>query len=435
MSRFRQTHDHRFPNRSIFAAFAVTLLASTAYGVSTAHAADLGGNCCADLEERVAELEATAARKGTRNVSLEVSGQVHEAIAFWDDGNETNAYVGSSNNSRSRFRFKGKANIDAEWSAGFLLEFGVRANDLSDTSQTSPLDDQDIDIRHEVLWLKSKTYGTVWFGWSKTAAEGITEIDLGGVFIAEPDVDDWFGNFNLNLGPGLSAVDYEELSRQNTNPGEGDRRNVIRYSSPSIAGFIFDASWGGDDYWDVALRYANEFGAFRFAGGVAYQNSTDQAEDADCTGECEGVGLSASLMHTPTGLFVTGSYGFIEDDGIAAGREDKDEYWSVKGGIKQKFIPVGKTTIYGEYYDYEGGADPDGGGEFGSAADAALGLTGSVEQSEVEVFGVGVIQKIDAAAMEVYVGYRHVEAEVSDIDTRVEAEDFDMVQAGARIKF
>ena len=46
-------------------------------GVS-AQAADLGGNCCADLEERVAELEATTARKGNRKVSLEVSGHVHE---------------------------------------------------------------------------------------------------------------------------------------------------------------------------------------------------------------------------------------------------------------------------------------------------------------------------------------------------------------------
>ena len=43
-----------------------------------ARAADLGGNCCADLEERIAELEATTARKGNRKVSLEVSGFVNE---------------------------------------------------------------------------------------------------------------------------------------------------------------------------------------------------------------------------------------------------------------------------------------------------------------------------------------------------------------------
>ncbi|WP_334148124.1 hypothetical protein [Hyphomicrobium sp.] len=40
-------------------------------------AADLGGDCCADLEERIAELEATTARKGNRKVSLEVYGHVN----------------------------------------------------------------------------------------------------------------------------------------------------------------------------------------------------------------------------------------------------------------------------------------------------------------------------------------------------------------------
>ena len=52
--------------------------------------ADLGGNCCADLEERIAELEATTARKGNRKVSLEVYGQVNEAIMLWNDGGESN---------------------------------------------------------------------------------------------------------------------------------------------------------------------------------------------------------------------------------------------------------------------------------------------------------------------------------------------------------
>ncbi len=51
---------------SLSALVAAGLLAG---GLATsANAADLGGNCCADLEERVAELEATTARKGNRKV-------------------------------------------------------------------------------------------------------------------------------------------------------------------------------------------------------------------------------------------------------------------------------------------------------------------------------------------------------------------------------
>lgn len=61
--------------RTIFAMVAalVTALAIFAY-YGTSQAADLGGNCCADLEERVAELEATTARKSNRKVTLEVYG-------------------------------------------------------------------------------------------------------------------------------------------------------------------------------------------------------------------------------------------------------------------------------------------------------------------------------------------------------------------------
>ena len=54
----------------------------------SAKAADLGGDCCADLEERVAELEATTARKGNRKMSLTITGQVNRMIMFWDDGRD-----------------------------------------------------------------------------------------------------------------------------------------------------------------------------------------------------------------------------------------------------------------------------------------------------------------------------------------------------------
>ena len=66
------------------------------WALPPANAADLGGNCCADLEERIAELEATTARKGNRKVSLTVSGWVSEQVAFWDDGTESNVYVGTN---------------------------------------------------------------------------------------------------------------------------------------------------------------------------------------------------------------------------------------------------------------------------------------------------------------------------------------------------
>jgi hypothetical protein len=52
----------------------LAIVAAAGVMSTSAMAADLGGDCCADLEERVAELEATTARKGNRRMSLTVYG-------------------------------------------------------------------------------------------------------------------------------------------------------------------------------------------------------------------------------------------------------------------------------------------------------------------------------------------------------------------------
>ncbi len=88
----------------------------------SASAADLGGNCCADLEERIAELEATTARKGNRKVSLTISGWVAEQVMWWDDGFEKNVYVtGLGTTLASNVKFTGQATIAPGYYAGYVL--------------------------------------------------------------------------------------------------------------------------------------------------------------------------------------------------------------------------------------------------------------------------------------------------------------------------
>ena len=110
-------------------------------GLSTgsASAADLGGNCCADLEERIAELEATTARKGNRKVSLTVSGWVGQQVMWWDDGAESNAYVTDLGSTLgSHVKFTGQATILPGWSAGYVLHIEAIGSDSLTTSQIQP---------------------------------------------------------------------------------------------------------------------------------------------------------------------------------------------------------------------------------------------------------------------------------------------------------
>ena len=107
-----------------------------------AAAADLGANCCADLEERVAELEATTVRKGNRRVSLTLSGQVTRSLMYWNDEFQSDVYSVDNPLDTSRFRFVGSARINPELQAGFMMELDIRLGARS--NQVNQFDDDGI---------------------------------------------------------------------------------------------------------------------------------------------------------------------------------------------------------------------------------------------------------------------------------------------------
>lgn len=351
----------------------------------------IGGNCCADLEERVAELEATAARKGNRKVSLTVYGQVNKAILwtstpFGDDEHN----IIDNPNSQSRIGFTGTANINADWSAGFLIEIGVSENW---GTGSGAFDLGTFTTRHSAVWLESKQVGRVTLGHTSQATDGIAEIT-----VANTDA----ASTLLSLEP-LSGVYLGWLSPNNL-PFDGGRTQLVRWDSPVMAGFRASASWSDADVWDAALRYAGEFGGFRVAAGIGYR---------DANGANQTVTGSASVMHVPSGLFLSGAAGHFDGDlsfsvsGSPLGTiPDVDlKAYHVQGGIEQNLFAVGKTTVYGEYMEVRVGGMPG---------------------DDPSMYGLGVVQAIDAAALDLYAAWRRYDIVGEEIDTFL---------GGARIKF
>lgn len=398
-------------------------------GAAPVHAADLGGDCCADLEERVAELEATTARKGNRKVSLTISGWVNEAVVFWDDGTERNVYVGTNKLEQSRFKFAGEAKINKDVSAGYTVEVGVVANDSGSWDQTNPQRNAGVfTLRKSNWWLKSKTYGKLTVGLEGTSTYHLlddADFTQTRSFADALGAGVGIGSFFTRSG-GVTGPRWSEIMRgyDNSTPGQGGRRNIVRYDTPEFAGFVATASWGEDDYWDVALIYKGEFHDFKLAGRVGYGNSTDPTA-SNCGGpaadfECEWGGAAATVQHTPTGLYVYGGYGKQTIKSLPGALDQDSTVWFVQPGIEKKWNDLGKTTVFGEYRHDDAGANP-----------------GTTLGADLDFWGAGLAQGIDKADMLLYAVYRHGDGEyvAASNGALKKLDAFDMVITGAKLNF
>ena len=200
------------------------VVGATVLGAKPAKAADLGGDCCADLEERVAELEATTVRKGNKKVSVQLYGKVNYAVMYWDDGGEQNTYVVNNYNESTRTGIKGNAKISDDWSAGYRLEWEYRGAASSRVNQfdDNNAGDDPITVRWAQMYLASKAYGTANWGLTatpkyditKNAMEYISTVKGEGGGLSDTLVSDFRMNPNFRLRPtgfnnaeGLSSPD------------------------------------------------------------------------------------------------------------------------------------------------------------------------------------------------------------------------------------
>lgn len=394
-------------------------------GALPSTAADLGGDCCADLEERIAELEATAVRKGNRKVSLTVSGWVNQQVTWWDDGLEQNTYVHDIGSTLgSHIRFSGSASIAPGWSAGFVLQIEGMGSDgltIDQNTDNGPSllaggGPGNVQVLHSYWFIKSESLGKLSVGKQSQASDNTAIIvDQSGSLISANWVAFDINNFfvrNATTGA-LSGRTWGEAGGCTWGDCNGVPLNAVRYDTPSFGGFSVSASWGEDDFWDVAARYAGEAGDFKLAVAAAYSESDDLGvQGSNGTDTTEYLQAGLYIQHIPTGLFALGNFGRFDVD--VAGAEASNT-WYVKGGLRQRFSSLGHTVFYGEYLN-----NNDGGNN----------------TSTLDVWGLGAVQEIDQAAMSLWIKYRHASADgLTDGGAVFAAEDFQWVGAGALINF
>jgi hypothetical protein len=498
-------------HNAAWAGLAVTLVLGGGPALQPAWAdgvSAVGGGCCADLEERIAELEVTTVRKGNRRVSLTLSGWVSRQLMYWNDGEQEDLYSVDNGLNSSRFRLVGSVRINPEYQAGFLIELDMRLGARS--NQVNQIDDDGFSgsggilagavfgdgiggagdsvlaIRQANWWLESKHYGRLTVGRLNSATSGISTIDLSNASVViNSEPDEYQGAFILRNGVGrLSFISPTSIGATwdtmcggptgavGAGPYSTDcaahgpsRRDAVRYDTPTFWGFTLSGAFGEDDFYDAALRYGGELHGFRFAAGVGYRVFRDREPDvpfplvqpidrrAD-TDRRQWL-TSASIMHVPTGLFVSGAYVNYDFRGtnaretfgeVPGGDDHRPDIplWWVDFGIERNWTGWGITTFYGEWGRHDDGtvgllaatAYPGlGPGATGGFADGSLVL-----DSDVVWWGAGVVQKIDAAAMDLYIAYRQYQTDAtisggSGNQIPGGLNDIWLIQAGARIQF
>jgi hypothetical protein len=381
------------------------------------------------------------------------------------------------------------------------------------------------DARRAAFWIEDKTLGRATVGRYESAGV-VSTIDLGGISVIASSSNALLsGNFAMRTTDG--AITPSVWSTYLDPAAAQGRTEVLRYDSPTVAGFIFSASLNEEvssfqspAYWGTMLRWAGEFSGFRLAAGIGYeqwhdrwinpslnttgtdfhivpQNGLLPGQSGNGTNAPNGDawGLSLAGLHVPSGLFAQGEYMHVEYNNagstttgywgdfcgaatsggtnvnkvptpttigaVAAGCNPKSDadFWQVQGGITKNWFGYGNTALYGEYSKSTNFGAEAGGRSFASAqSPQSNGITNvyNVTSTDVRVWGLGVVQNIDAAATELYLGWRHFDITTNSDMTCVagapggvigntgkaagttyacQFEGFDTVVGGARVKF
>jgi len=342
--------------------FAIGLGAAgaVAFVAHSAKAADLSGSCCADLEERIAELEATTARKGNRKVSLSVSGQINKALFYYDAddfGLGSDTHVIENGASESYVSFSGNADIGSGWSVGYTLEIGqgttgIDANIAIGGITGGVATDNDLYTRQSYVGIKNDTFGTVTVGLQSMATDDLSQVNVANTGAASKRLT-WQPIGSL----GISVLGIELLDIP-LEPFNGRKANAVKYTSPVVAGFVASAAWSSDDdSWDVALRWAGEAAGFQAVAAIGWYNdeNNDILQSLGSLIVLPDFGsttltINGGVKHVASGIFAQGTWARLEFDAPISIETDS---YHVQAGWEGRLFAVGQTTVFGEYSEWD----------------------------------------------------------------------------------
>ncbi len=292
---------------------------------------------------------------GSPRMRVAISGQVDRLLNLADDGKSTKAYFVDNNVSVSRLRLAATGQISEDLSAGTNMELAISPNNSGDVSQVNEDGSQKDEFRKVEALLQSKTWGDVYFGKGDPATKDIARMDLSGT-----DVLAYASTGDPAGGLLFRTKDDEDLTSTNIGSVFVDfdqgRTNRIRYDTPKFQGAYASASYGADQKWGVAGRWAGLGHGLRAAAGIGVQDPSKAGVDVVYAG-------SASVLHDATGLSLTYGTAWQQQD------EGTGQLQYIKAGWQRNFFSFGKTAFSIDFgYDKDAPGDGDDGKTIGLVA-------------------------------------------------------------------
>ncbi len=376
-----------------------------------ARAADLGGDCCADLEDRVAELEATAVKKGNKKVSLTITGRVSGTVMAWSDGGKatdpaktfdqnSDVYFGDVSGSGPRILFKGDAKVSSDVVAGYSIKLNDKFGDnltADKNSQNTHQDGPTLKAAETYVFLTSKALGTVQLGNTLGAAYDAYTLNVNPAVMGGESAGRTKGEFFLRQASGVSATTkYKDL----LNSYEPGAENRLQYISPVVGDwFKVEADIGGDDMYGLAAILDGKINdRISVKAGIGYQSASRVDGASGTHKQANAKDTSNRLLATVgvsdpvSGLFVQGNYAVAYNQGAVAKHLQDVTFWKVDGGWSQNVTALGNTTLWASYLENKNVFE-DG--------------------SKANVVQVGIDQSLEDAGSNVYLTYEATTVDAS----------------------
>ncbi len=335
---------------------------------------------------------------GLKGARLAFSGHLNRGLLFYDDGEEDDIRHVDNDNSSTRMRVIGDADITSELTVGTIFEVQFESNSSRDIQQTdtgSVLSSNSFTERKMEIYIDHQRFGRLWLGQGDSASIGTSLVDFSGTTVVGysglSDVGASLLFRDTNTGE-LSTIEMGDVLRNFDGLARDDR---IRYDTPEYNGFKLSTSIADDDEKDLSLRYNTSLGGLKIGAAASY---------SDRTAGVDQYNGSFSVLHSQSGLSVTAATG-------SQSRTGSDPTFVYgKLGFQQQRFAFGKTAVSIDTYYAE---------------------NTNVEGDESFAVGTQVVQGISSVGTEIFLGARLVDHETPGQDL----DEVATILTGARVKF